>query len=98
MLTLPTTIGLTEANAVMRPLADAIAREPAGPLNIDAAGLQQFDSSALAVLLECRRLAEKSGRSLQLRNAPPRLSQLARLYGVAELLGIASAQDAPPTA
>ena len=98
MLTLPATIGLTEAKAVMRPLADAIAREPAGPLSIDAAGLQQFDSSALAVLLECRRLAEKSGRSLQLRNAPPRLSQLARLYGVAELLGMATVQGVSATA
>ena len=97
MLTLPATVGLTEAKAVMSPLADAISREPAGALNIDAAGLQQFDSSALAVLLECRRLAEKSGRSLQLHNAPPRLRQLARLYGVAELLGIAPVQDAAAT-
>jgi phospholipid transport system transporter-binding protein len=61
---------------------------------VDAAGLRQFDSSALAVLLECRRLAEKSGRSFQLSGAPPRLSQLARLYGVAELLGFDSAQEA----
>lgn len=98
MLTLPAAIGLANANAVMRPLADAIAREPAGPLSIDAAGLQRFDSSALAVLLECRRLAEKSGRTLQLRNAPSRLSQLARLYGVAELLGIAAGQDVSATA
>lgn len=94
MLTLPATIGLTEANAVMRPLAEAVSREPAGRLIVDAGGLQQFDSSALAVLLECRRLAEKSGRSFQLSGSPPRLSQLARLYGVAELLGIAPLQDA----
>lgn len=98
MLTLPATIGLTNANAVMRPLADAILREPAGPLGIDAGGLQRFDSSALAVLLECRRLAEKSGRTLQLHNAPSRLSQLARLYGVAELLDIAAVQDVSATA
>lgn len=98
MLSLPATMGLTEAKAVMSPLAGAISREPAGPLNIDAAGLQEFDSAALAVLLECRRLAEKSGRSLRLHNAPPRLSQLARLYGVAELLGLAPAPDVAATA
>lgn len=98
MLTLPATIALADAQAVMRPLADAIAREPAGTLNIDAVSLQRFDSSALAVLLECRRLAEKSGRSLQLHNAPPRLSQLARLYGVAELLGMATVPGVPATA
>ncbi len=95
MLSLPSTIGLSDAKAVMRPLADAISREPADRLTVDALGLRQFDSSALAVLLECRRLAEKSGRSFQLSNAPPRLIQLARLYGVAELLGIAPLQDAP---
>ena len=98
MLILPATIGLTDAKAVMRPLSDAIPREPTGRLDIDAAGLQQFDSSALAVLLECRRLAEKSGRSFQLSGAPPRLSQLARLYGVAELLGFAPVQEASATA
>lgn len=98
MLTLPATIGLTEANAVMRPLVEAVSREPADRLSIDASGLQQFDSSALAVLLECLRLAEKSGRSFQLSGAPPRLSQLARLYGVAELLGIAPLQDASASA
>jgi phospholipid transport system transporter-binding protein len=98
MLTLPATIGLTDAKAVMRPLADAISREPADRLTVDAAGLRQFDSSALAVLLECRRLAEKSGRSFQLSGAPPRLSQLARLYGVAELLGFAPVQETSATA
>ncbi len=98
MLTLPASIGLTDAKAVMRPLADAVSREPADRLTVDAAGLQHFDSSALAVLLECRRLCEKSGRSFQLNNAPPRLRQLARLYGVAELLGIAPLQDAATVA
>jgi phospholipid transport system transporter-binding protein len=82
----------------MRPLAEAISREPMDRLTVDAAGLQQFDSSALAVLLECRRLAEKSGRSFQLRNAPARLSQLARLYGVGELLGFTPLQEAPAVA
>ena len=98
MLSLPATIGLTDAKAAMRPLAEAISGEPVGRVTVDAAGLRQFDSSALAVLLECRRLAEKSGRSFQLSGAPPRLSQLARLYGVAELLGFAPVQETAATA
>lgn len=89
MLNLPATIGLTDAHTVMRPLAEALAREPADRVQIDAAGLRQFDSSALAVLLECRRLAQTSGRAFQLSGAPARLRQLAGLYGVAELLGMA---------
>ena len=98
MLSLPATLSLVDAHAAMRPLADAVSREPTDRLHVDAAGLQQFDSSALAVLLECRRLAEKSGRTFQLSGAPSRLSQLARLYGVAELLGIAPLQDTSATA
>ena len=53
---------------------------------INASGLQQFDSSALAVLLECRRLAQAFGRSFELRDAPPKLLALAKLYGVDGLL------------
>jgi phospholipid transport system transporter-binding protein len=90
MLLLPSTIGFAEAKDVLRMLNQALAREPADQLLIDAAGLQQFDSSALAVLLECRRVAQTSGRSFALRAAPPRLIQLAQVYGVAALLGIAA--------
>ena len=78
----------------MRPLAEALVREPADQVQIDAAGLRQFDSSALAVLLECRRLAQTSGRTFQLSGAPARLRQLAGLYGVAELLGMAASDGA----
>jgi phospholipid transport system transporter-binding protein len=53
---------------------------------IDASPLQQLDSSAIAVLLECRRLAQASGRGFELRAAPPKLASLAQLYGVDELL------------
>ncbi len=90
MLALPSTVGLEEAKDVLGRLKLALAADPADPLVVDAAALQNFDSSALAVLLECRRLAQASNRSLVLRDPPPRLNQLARLYGVADLLGIAA--------
>ncbi|MDI9334833.1 MAG: STAS domain-containing protein [Cytophagales bacterium] len=53
---------------------------------IDAAGLQTFDSSALALLLDLRRKAVAASASLQVHNAPARLTQLATLYGVNELI------------
>lgn len=58
---------------------------------VDASALQQFDSSALAVLLSCQRRAEASGQSVHFSAAPARLLQLARLYGVAELLKLQTA-------
>ena len=53
---------------------------------IDASDLRQFDSSALAVLLACRRQARRLGRTLQVQGLSARLSELAGLYGVMALL------------
>ena len=86
MLLLPATITSADAQDALRMLAQAMKREPAAGAVIDASALQQFDSAALALLLECQRLAQASGRAFAVRGAPPKLSQLARLYGVEELL------------
>jgi phospholipid transport system transporter-binding protein len=90
MLLLPATVSIADARSVLRLLEQSLAREPADQLLIDAGGLQDFDSSVLAVLLECRRLAQASGRTFAMRHAPSRLSQLARLHGVDGLLGLNS--------
>jgi len=59
----------------------------AGPaMVVDAQGLRVLDSSAVAVLLELRRELQAAGRSLSVRHAPQRLSDLMALYGVSELL------------
>ena len=42
----------------------------------------------LALLLACQREAQARGKQLRVTGAPPKLSQLAQLYGVAELLGL----------
>lgn len=55
---------------------------------INAASLREFDSSALAVLLECRRQAQAQGSRLVVEQAPNQLRQLAALYGVEGLLGL----------
>lgn len=56
------------------------------PLVLDASPLQRFDSSALAVLLACRRMALASGQTMVVQGLPPRLRQLAGLYGIGELI------------
>ena len=55
-------------------------------LTVDGSALQQFDSSALAVLLECQRMARAKGRAFAVQSLPPRLNELAKLYGVDSLL------------
>lgn len=53
---------------------------------VDASALQQFDSSALAILLECRRQALAAGKAFSVQGAPDRLLQLAGVYGVEALI------------
>nr|WP_082368017.1 STAS domain-containing protein [Piscinibacter sakaiensis] len=89
MLVLPASLTHREAPDAVRMLAQTLRGQPAGgsePVTVDASALKQFDSSALAVLLECQRLSGALGRSLALRHAPPKLRQLARLYGVDGLI------------
>ena len=57
-----------------------------GDVVADASALQLFDSSALAVLLACRREALAAGKAFSVQGLAPRLRQLAALYGVAELV------------
>ena len=52
----------------------------------DASALRQFDSSALALLLECLRHAHAAGKRFSVFSSPRRLRELAVLYGVAELI------------
>ncbi len=85
MLVLPAQLTHAQASACARMLAQAMRSEPQQVV-ADAAGLQDFDSSALAVLLECRREAVLQGKSFTVANLPPRLRQLAGVYGVSELL------------
>ena len=67
-------------------LAQALRSEPGKLAVADASALLHFDSSALAVLLECRREALALGKSFAVTQLHPRLRALAALYGVGELL------------
>jgi phospholipid transport system transporter-binding protein len=66
----------------------------ADPLVVDASPLVEFDSAALAVLLQARRQADAAGRGFQVLGVPPKLAQLAHLYGVDGLLNLTGAQGA----
>ena len=85
MLTLPSTLTHAVAAEFARGLKPLVLSQTAGVV-ADASALQEFDSSALAVLLACRREALAAGKAFSVRGLPERLRQLAGLYGVAELI------------
>ena len=86
MLVLPAQLTHEHAAACGRMLAQGLRALPGPQAVADASGLQAFDSSALAVLLDCRREALAQGKTFEVARMPAKLRDLARLYGVAELL------------
>ena len=81
---LPAQLTHAQAATVAQQLL-ALARTQA-LLRVDASALQQFDSSALAVLLGACRTAAQHAVTLQITGLPQRAVQLATLYGVADIL------------
>jgi phospholipid transport system transporter-binding protein len=89
---LPATATLQEVAALAAGLPAEVAdcvKSGSGVLRVDAAALQHFDSSTIALLMQARRLATAAGRGFEVVGMPPKLAELARLYGVADLLGFA---------
>jgi phospholipid transport system transporter-binding protein len=86
MLVLPSELTQHQATACLHMLLQALRSQPDAVVVADATALTSFDSSALAVLLECRRQANASGKSFGVKHLHPRLRELAALYGVGELL------------
>jgi phospholipid transport system transporter-binding protein len=87
-LKLPASLIHAQANAC---LTQWVAQLKAQPLStesvqVDVSALQDFDSSALAVLLGLRRELMASGRQLVVLGMTARLRELATLYGVVDLL------------
>jgi phospholipid transport system transporter-binding protein len=85
LIALPAVLTLAEASATLTGLLDAIEAADAAPV-LDATVLRTLDSAAIAVLLQCRRAALAQGKALTIIGSPPKLEQLARLYGVEELV------------
>ncbi|MFZ5527731.1 MAG: STAS domain-containing protein [Pseudomonadota bacterium] len=92
MLMLPAILTHAEVRDILRLFRETLDQasvahgQDAVLLTVDGSGLQQFDSSALAVLLECQRMARAKGRAFGVQSLPPRLMELAKLYGVDGLL------------
>lgn len=91
MLPLPSCLTFSDACSVLSQLESTLQGKQAGTLEIDGSSLQVFDSSAIAVLLECRRAALAASHGFRVTGLPGPLVELAGLYGVAELLGLEEA-------
>jgi len=76
---LPATATLEQASALLQEMGADVEL-------VDALALTHLDTSAVAVLLEANRRARARGARCVVRGAPPKLRQLAQLYGVEELL------------
>jgi phospholipid transport system transporter-binding protein len=86
MLVLPAELTHDQAGACCRMLVQGLRTQAESAVVADAGALSRFDSSALAVLLECRRESLAVGKSFSISRMSGRLRDLATLYGVAELL------------
>ena len=86
MLVLPQELTQTQARACLTLLLQGLRAQSGLDVVVDATALNRFDSAALAVLLEFRREALAAGKRFRVREMPQRLTDLATLYGVIELL------------
>ncbi|ABM58148.1 STAS domain-containing protein [Verminephrobacter eiseniae] len=86
MLALPPELTQRQATACLRLLLQGLKAQPERAVRVDAKALTRFDSTALAVLLECRRAALSEGRGFAVQDLPLALAGMARLYGVDGLL------------
>lgn len=85
-LKLPNTLLHDQADACLAQWVAQLPPDPKPAVQVDASALLEFDSSALAVLLGLRRLVLSHGGTVQIKGMSPRLSELASLYGVLDLL------------
>jgi phospholipid transport system transporter-binding protein len=90
---LPETATLEHAAALAATLPAAVAGSGAA-FTVDARALKSFDSATIALLLQARRVATAGGKSFEVQGLPPKLAELARLYGVADLLALPGAASA----
>jgi phospholipid transport system transporter-binding protein len=86
LLILPPDLRHGNAASSLAQLQAQIRNSPDAEVEIQAGQLTDFDSSALAVLLGCRREALRLSKTLKFKQFPTKLRELAVLYGVSELL------------
>jgi len=93
MLKLPASVRMDDTPALWKRLEPGLRAEAAQvrsaagqQVEISLAELQAFDSAVLTLLLSAARLCKAEGVKLVLHEVPAKLRELARVYGVAELL------------
>ena len=91
---LPAEVTMAQGASVLRGIEAALASADGGTLCLDGSELVEVDSAAIALLLHVRRLAQAKGVTLALHAMPRKLTDLAALYGVDELLSTASPSNA----
>jgi phospholipid transport system transporter-binding protein len=55
---------------------------------VDCSNLKDFDSTVLTVLLAWQKKLQADGQQISVQNVPEKLTVLAGVYGVAELVGL----------
>lgn len=89
MLTLPQVLTQAQALEVLSQFQVVLAqvrRNADEVVVVDGSALERFDSSVLALLLACQRLASVAKLKIVLRGMPLKVLELARLYGVEAVL------------
>jgi ABC-type transporter Mla MlaB component len=66
-----------------------IAEASGSPVEISLAGLTRINSASAVVLVEWQRAATRAGKSLLIRDVPPRLAGMLRLSGLGDVLPLA---------
>lgn len=101
LIRLPARVRLAQAAAIWREWQRSLLAEAAGvtaqagrELRVNAAELQDFDSSVLSLLLSTARLCSEHGLRLRVVGAPAKLRELAGLYGIDDLLWPSELQPA----
>jgi phospholipid transport system transporter-binding protein len=84
VVALPQTLTLPHASQALRDVQKALAA--GGDLRLDASGVVDVDTSAVALVLQARRLAQAAGVGFKIDAVPDKLQALAQLYGVESLL------------
>ena len=85
---LPEVATLEQAPGLLGQVDAALASAVGAALQIDVSALREFDTSAVALLLEARRRGKRANVEVRFDGVPPKLVELARLYGVDELLSL----------
>jgi phospholipid transport system transporter-binding protein len=96
VLVLPQELTHVQANACLAQLMAGLKTQAGADVVLDASGLLRFDSAALAVLLEFKRQCLALSKRFSIHGMPRQLGDLATLYGISELLPLATAPSASP--